>query len=57
MKLTGKQTWVFENPLFVNAAGTAAGPKEKTARSVRCLIRHTMKCIAIRKTGKWRNVS
>nr|MDH3093428.1 stage V sporulation protein AD [Bacillus velezensis] len=29
MKLTGKQTWVFENPLFVNAAGTAAGPKEK----------------------------
>ncbi len=29
MKLTGKQTWVFENPLFVNAAGTATGPKEK----------------------------
>ncbi|MCY9383125.1 stage V sporulation protein AD [Bacillus inaquosorum] len=29
MKLTGKQTWVFENPLFVNSAGTAAGPKEK----------------------------
>lgn len=29
MKLTGKQTWVFEHPIFVNSAGTAAGPKEK----------------------------
>ncbi|MBU8681688.1 stage V sporulation protein AD [Bacillus haynesii] len=29
MKLTGKQTWEFENPLFVNSSGTAVGPKEK----------------------------
>lgn len=29
MKLTGKQSWVFEHKLYVNAEGTAAGPKEK----------------------------
>lgn len=29
MKLTGKQTWVFEHPIFVNSEGTAVGPKEK----------------------------
>ncbi|XQY90469.1 stage V sporulation protein AD [Metabacillus sp. HB246100] len=28
MKLTGKQTWLFENPLFVHSSGTAVGPKE-----------------------------
>jgi stage V sporulation protein AD len=28
MKLTGKQTWQFENPLFVQSSGTAVGPKE-----------------------------
>lgn len=29
MKLKGKQSWVFEHKLYVNAEGTAAGPKEK----------------------------
>ncbi len=28
MRLIGKQTWSFENDLYVLAAGTAAGPKE-----------------------------
>ncbi|MDM5189774.1 stage V sporulation protein AD [Bacillus sp. DX4.1] len=28
MRLTGKQTWVFQNNVFVNATGTAVGPKE-----------------------------
>lgn len=28
MKLTGKQTWSFENPLYVQSSGTAVGPKE-----------------------------
>lgn len=28
LKLTGKQTWQFENPLFVHSSGTAVGPKE-----------------------------
>ncbi len=28
MRLTGKQTWVFQNDLYVNASGTAVGPKE-----------------------------
>lgn len=28
MKLKGKQTWLFENPLFVHSSGTAVGPKE-----------------------------
>ena len=28
MRLTGKQTWVFQNDIFVNATGTAVGPKE-----------------------------
>lgn len=28
MRLTGKQTWVFQNHIFVNATGTAVGPKE-----------------------------
>jgi len=28
LKLTGKQTWLFENPLFVHSSGTAVGPKE-----------------------------
>ncbi|MGG3574913.1 stage V sporulation protein AD [Bacillus gobiensis] len=29
MKLIGKQTWKFQNPLFINSSGTAVGPKEK----------------------------
>ncbi|MCH1624817.1 stage V sporulation protein AD [Ferdinandcohnia quinoae] len=28
MKLTGKQTWVFENNIYINSTGTAVGPKE-----------------------------
>ncbi|MFC0271521.1 stage V sporulation protein AD [Metabacillus herbersteinensis] len=28
MRLTGKQSWVFENALYVQATGTAVGPKE-----------------------------
>jgi stage V sporulation protein AD len=28
MRLTGKQTWVFQNSLYVNSTGTAVGPKE-----------------------------
>ncbi|MTH52246.1 stage V sporulation protein AD [Bacillus mangrovi] len=28
MKLTGKQTWVFHNNVYVKSAGTAVGPKE-----------------------------
>lgn len=28
MRLMGKQTWQFENRLFVQSSGTAAGPKE-----------------------------
>lgn len=28
MKLIGKQTWQFENPLYVHSSGTAVGPKE-----------------------------
>jgi stage V sporulation protein AD len=28
MKLVGKQTWVFENQLYLNSVGTAVGPME-----------------------------
>ncbi|GGE54556.1 stage V sporulation protein AD [Priestia taiwanensis] len=28
MRLTGKQTWVFENDVYVNETGTAVGPDE-----------------------------
>jgi stage V sporulation protein AD len=28
MRLTGKQTWVFKNPIYVQSTGTAVGPKE-----------------------------
>ncbi|THE15018.1 stage V sporulation protein AD [Bacillus timonensis] len=28
MRLVGKQTWVFENQIFLNSTGTAVGPKE-----------------------------
>ncbi|MFC3882787.1 stage V sporulation protein AD [Bacillus songklensis] len=28
MRLVGKQTWIFENNLYINATGTAVGPKE-----------------------------
>ena len=28
MRLVGKQTWVFQNPIYINATGTAVGPKE-----------------------------
>ena len=28
MRKTGKQTWVYENPIYINATGTAVGPKE-----------------------------
>ena len=53
MKLTGKQSWVFEHKLYVNAEGTAAGPKEKKAQSVISLIKPMMKCTVIKRTGKW----
>jgi stage V sporulation protein AD len=29
MRLTGKQTWVFENDVYLNETGTAVGPDEK----------------------------
>ena len=29
MKLTGKQTWVFENRMFVNSSGTAVRYQRK----------------------------
>lgn len=57
MKLTGKQTWVFEHPLFVNSAGTATGPKEKTGRSALYLIKPMTRCTVIKKAGKWLNAS
>lgn len=28
MRLTGKQSWVFQNEVYVNATGTSVGPKE-----------------------------
>lgn len=28
MRLTGKQTWVYENGIYLNSCGTAVGPKE-----------------------------
>ncbi|WP_408006593.1 stage V sporulation protein AD [Pseudalkalibacillus sp. A8] len=28
MKLTGKQTWTYSKPLYINATGTAVGPEE-----------------------------
>ncbi|WP_223702444.1 stage V sporulation protein AD [Sutcliffiella deserti] len=28
MRLTGKQTWVYENPIYIFSTGTAVGPKE-----------------------------
>ncbi|KZZ86481.1 MULTISPECIES: stage V sporulation protein AD [Bacillaceae] len=28
MKLTGKQTWIFQNNVYVTSVGTAVGPKE-----------------------------
>ncbi|MFS0863482.1 stage V sporulation protein AD [Fredinandcohnia sp. 179-A 10B2 NHS] len=28
MKLVGKQTWVFQNEIYLNSTGTAVGPKE-----------------------------
>lgn len=28
MRLTGKQTWLFQNDIYVNATGTAVGPDE-----------------------------
>nr|WP_280157277.1 stage V sporulation protein AD [Priestia aryabhattai]MDH3131345.1 stage V sporulation protein AD [Priestia aryabhattai] len=28
MRKTGKQTWVYENPIYIKATGTAVGPKE-----------------------------
>lgn len=28
MRLTGKQTWLFQNDVYVNATGTAVGPEE-----------------------------
>lgn len=57
MKLTGKQTWEFENPLFVNSSGTAVGPKEKKVRLDTYLTKPMMKCTATRKTGRWQSAS
>ncbi len=28
MRLVGKQSWVFENPIYISSSGTAVGPKE-----------------------------
>ncbi|MED4017223.1 stage V sporulation protein AD [Sutcliffiella cohnii] len=28
MRLIGKQTWVYENPIYITSTGTAVGPKE-----------------------------
>ncbi|MGD6874320.1 stage V sporulation protein AD [Sutcliffiella horikoshii] len=28
MRLTGKQSWVFEQPIYISSTGTAVGPKE-----------------------------
>lgn len=28
MRIVGKQTWVFQNPVYLTATGTAVGPKE-----------------------------
>lgn len=36
MRLTGKQTWVFQNNIFVNATGTAVGPKEAEGPLGKC---------------------
>ncbi|MEN1934583.1 stage V sporulation protein AD [Paenibacillus sp. 102] len=36
MRLTGKQTWVFQNHIFVNATGTAVGPKEAEGPLGKC---------------------
>ena len=49
MRLTGKQTWVFQNDIYVNATGTAVGPKEVKALLERNLIFHMMIYIAERK--------
>lgn len=57
MKLTGKQTWEFENPLFVNSSGTAVGPKEKKVRLDTYSTKPMMKCTATRKTGRWQSAS
>ena len=55
MRLTGKQTWVFQNDIYVNATGTAAGPKEAEGPLERNLIFHMMIYIAERKTGSLLN--
>lgn len=55
MRLTGKQTWVFQNDIYVNATGTAVGPKEAEGLLERNLIFHMMIYIAERKTGSLRN--
>lgn len=36
MRLTGKQTWVFQNSIFVNATGTAVGPTESEGPLGKC---------------------
>lgn len=51
MRLTGKQTWVFQNDIYVNATGTAVGPKEAESLLEKILIFHTMTCIVERKIG------
>lgn len=57
MKLTGKQTWVFEHPIFVNSAGTAAGPKEKDGPLGSLFDKTYDEMHCNQKAGKWRNGS
>ena len=45
MRLTGKQTWVFQNDIYVNATGTAVGPKEAEGPLGKNLIFHMVTCI------------
>ena len=55
MRLTGKQTWVFQNDIYVNATGTAVGPKEAEALSGKNLIFHMVTCIVEKKIGSLPN--
>lgn len=36
MRLTGKQTWIFQNEVYVNATGTSVGPKEAEGPLGKC---------------------
>ena len=51
MRLTGKQTWVFQNDIYVNATGTAVIRKKLRALLGKNLIFHMMTCIVEKKIG------